>query len=176
MKILQLIFDALVCVLFTSADPNLFGSRKRRKAKERLASEQKSLAADTQSEIDLLKTQNPFESAAAKSAMTASARNAKQLQKRYSNLLGGNTNPEAIIASQAATQEAVAGTAGDIATGAEANKLAEMAQLKGLKANQMGQAFSTQESSINERGSGWGTLFQGLQALGGVAEGGGSVI
>ena len=52
MRILQFILVSLVNILFASADPNLFGSRKRRKEKNRLAGEFKSMAAETQGEID----------------------------------------------------------------------------------------------------------------------------
>ena len=176
MKILKFILFSLVNVLFTSADPNLFGSRKRRKAKEKLAKEFKGIAADTQAEIDELKTQNPFETAAAKSAMTQSGRKAKQIQKRYMNMLGGQTNPEALVASQGATQEAVASTAGNIAVGAEANKAAQLAQLRGEKAAQMGQYAGVQESAIAERGSGWTGFFSALDSVGSLAQGAGAVM
>lgn len=176
MKLLQFILNTITTVFFTSADPNLFGSRKRRKGKEDLAAKFESRAADTQGEIDILKTKNPFEGAAAKSAMATSKRNATQIQQRYANMLGGNASAESLVAAQGATQEAVAGTAGDIAVGSEANKAAQLAQLRGEKMGMQSQAGAIEQSSIEERGSGWSTLFQGLDALGGIAEGVGSVI
>lgn len=176
MKILQFILVSLVNVLFTSADPNLFGSRKRRKEKKRLANEFKGMAAETQKEIDELKTQNPFESAAAKSAMAESGRRAKQIQKRYMNMLGGGATPESIIAAQGATQEAIAGTAGDIAVGSESLKQQQIARLKGEKAAQMGQYGGTMKSAIEERGSGWTGFFSSLESLGNVAESVGGVV
>ena len=175
MKIIQFILTSIVNVLFTSADPNLFGSRKRRKAKSRLANEFKGMAAETQSEIDILKSVNPFESAAAKSAMATSARQAKQISTRYANMMGGQASPEALVAAQGATQEAVAGTAGQIAVGAEANKEAKLARLRGEKAAQLGQYAGTKQSSIDERGSGWTAFMGTLDTIGGLAEAGGSL-
>ena len=175
MKIINLLLRSLVCVLFTSADPNLFGSRKRRKEKEGLAKEMRADADRTQEEIDLLKSENPFESAAAKSAMATSARNSKQMAQRYANMMGANASPEAMIAAQGATQGAVAGAAGQIAVGAEANKANQIAQLRGEKNAQLGQSYQTQQSAIDERGSGWTTFFSGLSSLGGLASGVGQV-
>lgn len=171
MRALQIIYESIVNLFFTSADPNLFGSKKRRKEKEKLSNEFKGYAADIQSDIDIAKSANPFESAAAKSAMATSSRQAKQMQNRYANMLGGNTNPEAIIAAQGATQDAVAGTAGDIAVGSEALKQQQLAQLRGEKASMLGQSGAIKQSSIDERGSGWNTLFQGISAIGGGLEG-----
>ena len=166
MKILTLIFSAF----FTSASPNLFGSVKRRKEKAELAEGFRKDAAQTQSEIDALKVQNPFESASAKSAMAESSRKAKQTQQRFANMLGGSTNPEALIAAQQATQEAISGTAGDIAVGAEARKSAELAQLRGEKAKQKTQSSMLEQASINERGSGWKDFFSSLEGIGAIAE------
>lgn len=175
MKILNLILRSVIYTLFSSATPNLFGSRKRRKEKEKLSQELKGYADETQSEIDVLKSQNPFESAAAKSAMAESSRKSKQMAQRFSNTMGANATPESIIAGQQATQEAVAGTAGDIAVGSEALKQSQLNQLQNLKAGQLGQAAGVQQSAIDERGSGWNTLFQGLEAVGGIMEGVGAI-
>ena len=136
-----------------------------------LAKEQREIAEGTQDEIDALKTENPFESAGAKSAMVQSARNAKQVQQRYANMMGGNASAESLVSAQAATQEAVAGTAGDIAVGAEANKAAQLAQLRGEKQNQMNQAMATKQGSISEIGSGWDSFMGVLDTVGGVLEG-----
>lgn len=171
MKIFNYFLRSIINTFFSSATPNLFGSKKRREQKERLSREYKGYAGDTQSEIDLLKTKNPFESAAAKSAMAASTRKAKQVQKRFANMMGGNTNPEALVASQQATQEAIAGTAGDIATGAEANKAAQIAQLRGMKAQQLGQSAGIQQSAIDEQGQGWKDFFGALGSIGNLASG-----
>ena len=175
MKTLLFILSSIVNLFFSSADPNLFGSRKRRKEKASLANEYKNAAADTQLEIDALKTENPFESASAKSAMVTASRNAKQIQSRYANMLGGNNNPEALVAAQGATQAAVAGTAGNIAVGSEALKAQQIAQLKGEKSAQLNQYGATKQSSIDERGSGWTSFMGTLDTLGGLAEGVGSL-
>lgn len=185
MKIFQFVLASIINVLFTSADPNLFGSRKRRKKKEKLANEFKAMAKETQGEIDILKSQNPFESASAKSAMATSARRSKQLQTRFGNMLGGNASAESLVAAQGATQEAVAGTAGDIAVGSEALKAQKIAGLRGQKSGQMGNYGQTMQSSIDEYGSGWNSFFNTLLpgvmsisegvggAISGAGEGGG---
>jgi hypothetical protein len=112
--------------------------------------------------------------------MAEASRKAKQTQQRFSNIMGGNINPEAIVASQQATQEAVAGTAGDIATGAEANKAAQLAQLRGEKTQQLGQAAGIQMSAIDEYGQGWkdflSNLEAGTSAIGNLTEGAGAVL
>ena len=166
MRILTFIKDVADTVLFSSADPCLFGSKKRIEKKHDLAQEFKEMSTGTQEEIDLLKAENPFESAYAKSAMTEAARRSKQIGERYANMMGAGATPEAMIAAQGQTQEAIAGTAGDIATGAEANKLAELARLRGEKMAQMGQYGQTEQSSIDEYGSGWKDFFGALGVLG----------
>lgn len=176
MKLLQFISDTLIVLFFSSADMHLFGSRKRRKEKEKLSKSIMSNVEGVEQEIDALKSLNPFDAASYKSAMAQTARSSKQLANRYANMLGANASPEAIIAAQGQTQQAVANTAGDIATGAEANKQAQLAQLENQKLGIQSQAWGTKQSSIDERGSGWSTMFQGLQALGGVAEGVGAVV
>lgn len=176
MEFLKDFYYAIINSFFVSATPNLFGSRKRKAAKEDLSSSFKDMAGDTQTEIEKLKTVNPFESAASKSAMAEASRKAKQTQQRFSNLLGANTNPESIIAGQQATQEAVSGTAGDIAVGAEANKAAELAQLRGEKAQQLGQAAGIEMSAIDEQGKGWKDFFSAVGDIGNLASGAGGVI
>ena len=173
MIVLTFILQSVVNILIFSPSPNLFGSRKRRKAKEKIAGEYKDMAKETAAEIDLLKSENPFESAAAKSAMTQSARNAKQVGQRYANLMGANANPESLIAAQSATQSALAGTAGDIATGAEANQAAQIAQLRGEKSQMMNQSLQTKQAAADEYGSGWNTFFEGLTAVGSLTSGAG---
>lgn len=174
MKIFQFILISIFNVLFTSADPNLFGSRKRRKEKAKLAKEFKARAADAQSEIDLLQTQNPFESAAAKSAMAQSGRKARQVQQRFANMAGGQASPEALVSAQGATQDVVAGVAGDIAVGAEAMKKAEIGQLRGIKEGRLAQYSGMQQAAINEIGTGWKDFFTQASikgALGGGVQG-----
>ena len=180
MKVINHLIQFLYSAFLLSATPNLFGSIKRRKAKETLAGDIRKTGALTESELNKdiadLEVQNPFETAAAKSAMTASARKAKQAQKRFANMLGGQTNPEAIIGAQQATQEAVAGTAGDIAVGAEAQKQAQLSALerekRASRGAYMSQAAQAQQDSINERGAGWRDFFSIFgKSLGGGAQG-----
>lgn len=171
MKIINLILHSLVNALFTSADANLFGSRKRIKEKKKLAGEMKSQADQTQSEIDLLKSENPFESAGAKSAMATSARSAKQMAERYANMMGANSSPEAMVAAQGATQGAVSGAAGNIAAGAEANKSNQIAQLRGERNSQLDQSYQMKQNSIDEVGSGWTSFFDSMSAVGNIASG-----
>jgi hypothetical protein len=170
------VIDLIIKAFFTSATPNLFGSKKRREAKEKLAGSFREAAGGTQEEIERLKTLNPFESAAAKSAMAESSRKAKQTQQRFANIMGGNVNPEAMVAAQQATQEAVAGTAGDIATGAEANKAAQLAQLRGEKTQQLGQAAGIEMAAIDEQGQGWKDFFGAMESVGNLASAAGGVI
>ena len=71
---------------------------------------------------------------------------------------------------KAATQEAIAGTAGDIAVGSEALKQQQISQLKGEKAAQLGQYAGAKESAISERGSGWTGFFSALDSVGNLAQ------
>lgn len=180
MKIFNHLFHSLINTFFSSATPNLFGSKKRRKEREDLSESFKTYASETQKEIDELKSKNPFESAAAKSAMAESSRKAKQIQQRFANTMGGNINPETLIASQQASQEAIAETAGDIATGSEANKAAQLAQLRGEKAAQLGQSAMIKQSAIDERGQGWKDFFGAFESvtssLGNLSSGAGAAV
>lgn len=172
-KLKSLLVRMLVNTYFRSADPNLFGSKKRREDKEGIASEYKSMAKNTQSDIDELRSQNPFEGAAAKRAMAEASRNARQMQKRMLNTMGAYASPEAVIAAQGATNQAVGSAAGQIAAGAEANKQNQISNLHHMKTNQMGMYGNMGASAASERGSGWNTLFQGIDTLGKIASGGG---
>ena len=111
MKIFNDFLHFFINTFFSSATPNLFGSRKRRKEKEALAGNLRRSAEQTQTELDRemaeLEVQNPFESAAAKSAMATSSRKARQIQKRFANVMGGRTNPESIIAAQQALRSSI---------------------------------------------------------------------
>jgi len=180
MNKLNYLLSAFKNTFFSSADPHFFGANKRRKEKAKLANSYKEMAGETQKEIDALRIQNPFETAAAKSAMSEASRKAKQTQQRFANILGGNTNPEALLSAQQATQEAIAGTAGDIATGAEANKAAQLAQLRNEKQNQLGQSTALKMASIDEYGQGWkdflGNLESATSSIGNITEGAGQAI
>ena len=174
MKLLRLIIRIIVNTYFSSADPNLFGSIKRRQGKQNIANEYKAMATGTQSEIDQIKSENPFESAGAKAAMAKASLGARQMQTRMLNTMGaGGATPEAIIASQGATNEALGSAAGRIAVGAEANKANQINNLRSDKNQQMGMYGGMSASAESERGTGWNTLFQGIDALGKLASGGG---
>ena len=122
--------------------------------------------------MERLKVQDPFQTASAKSAMKEASRRAQQYEQRYANMMGANVNPEAMIASKQATQEAVAGTAGNIAVGAEAQKAAGLARLRGERAGQLLSSAQLKSRKIEELGQGWRDFFQILMpAIGGTAEG-----
>lgn len=169
-KVLTTIRRVILSV-YGSADPNLFGSKDRRRWKGDLAGEFKSMANNTQNEIDALKSMNPFEGAAAKSVMKKATLGARQFQTRAFNLMGANATPEAIVASQQAASEALGAAAGQIAAGAEANQINQINALRGLKQNQMGAYGSMKMDSINERGSGWQSFFNNIDAMGSIASG-----
>lgn len=173
MELLRFIFRIIVNAYFTSADPNLFGATKRRKAKENIANEYKAMATGTQEQIDQLRAENPFESAGAKAAMAKASLGARQMQTRMLNTMGTGATPEAIVAAQGATSEALGSAAGNIAVGAEANKANQINNLQGLKTQQMGMYGNMANAAEAERGSGWQTLFQGIQAVGSLASGAG---
>lgn len=171
MRLFHLILRIIVNAYFTSADPNLFGSIKRREGKQNIANEYKAMATGTQAEIDQIKAENPFESAGAKAAMAKASLGARQMQTRMLNTMGAGASPEAVIAAQGATNEALGSAAGQIAVGAEANKTNRISNLQQQKTQQMGMYGSMGASAENERGSGWNTLFQGIDALGKAASG-----
>lgn len=148
----------------------MYGSQKRIKQTSALANEFKTAANDTQREIDMLKTANPFESASAKSAMATASQNSKQFYNRAMNQLGANASPEAIVAAQGAATAGQSGAAGSIAVGAEANKLNEINALRGLKENQMNTYGATKQSSINQIGTGWKDFFSSLDSIGNLAQ------
>lgn len=147
----------------------MYGSQKRIKQTSALANEFKTAANETQREIDMLKSANPFESAAAKSAMATASQNSKQFYNKAMNQLGANASPEAIVAAQGAATAGQSGAAGSIAVGAEANKLNEINALRGLKENQMNTYGATKQSSINQIGTGWKDFFSSLESIGKLA-------
>jgi len=189
MKILRNIVSSVVRVLFTSADPNLFGiggfvgdlldggEAKRDKAAKKLSAKQRGYAKESQLAIDAARSRNPFETAAAKSAMATASRKAKQMEQRYANMLGGNASPEAIIAAQGATQGAIAGAAGTISSGAENIKENEIARLRSEKQRYRGSASSTEQGRIGNIGSGWQHFFENIKPLMGQSmEAGGALL
>lgn len=171
MKYIRLILNIIKCVYSFSADPELFGSKNRREEKSALASEFKGIAADTQKNIDIAQAKNPFESAAAKSAMARTKAGSDQMQKRMLNVLGSGATAESAVASQGAASKALGAAAGQIATGAEAMKKQEVSQLRGLKAGQQAQYSGLSQAATNERGSGWRDLFSFLNPLGAMKGG-----
>ncbi|MCE5332691.1 MAG: hypothetical protein LLF95_11215 [Bacteroidales bacterium] len=173
MKLLKLIWKVFVNAYFTSADPNLFGATKRRKAKQNIANEYKAMAQDTEGQIQDVMSQNPFESAGAKAAMAKASFGAKQMQNRMFNTMGAGATPEAMVAMQGATNQALGSTAGNIAAGAEANKENKINNLNSLKTQQMGMYGEQSNAAEAERGSGWNTLFEGIKAVGSLASGAG---
>ena len=72
----------------------MFGSNKKYK----IASEFDALVDQNQNDIDQLKTQNPFETAASKAAMLKASQNAQQFYNRSMNTMGANASPEAMVA------------------------------------------------------------------------------
>lgn len=173
MKLFQLIYRIIINTYFTSSDPNLFGASNRRKAKQGIANEYKAMATGTQEQINQVNSENPFDSAGAKAAMARASQGARQAENRMFNTMGAGATPEAIVAAQGATNEAVGGAAGQITVGAEANKENKLNSLRGLNTQQMGMYGQESNSAEAERGSGWNTLFQGINAVGSLASGAG---
>ena len=159
------IFRVFLTVFFT-ASPEFFGSLDRIRKLHDLSEKTEARAGEVDAEIAAERIKNPFESAAAKSAMAQSVRKSRQIQQRYANMLGAGTNPEALVAAQGATQDAIAGTAGDIATGAEALKSANINTLQNRKMAYQNQAAQQEQASINEIGSGWKDFFTMTSQIG----------
>lgn len=162
MKILRLIVVSFYNLLFTSADPNLFGSQKRQQAYQEQADKFYNKAEEAESE-------NPFESAAAKSAMTKATKSAQQMSKKFLNTMGANQTAESKLSAMGQTQSALASAAGNIAAGAE-----QTAAQKAAQYNQMG--ASAEQKGIAEKGSGWDSFMDIMNTAGGLATGVGSVI
>lgn len=169
MRLFHLILRVITNTYLTGADPNLFGATMRRKAKENIASQYMNMANSTQEQIDQIKAENPFESAGAKAAMAKASLGARQMQTRMFNTMGVGATPEAMIATQGATNEALGSAAGQIAVGAEANKENQINNLQGLKTQQMGMYGNMANAAANERGSGWNTAFKMIDTIGKAA-------
>jgi hypothetical protein len=161
MKIIRIIFAAIINAYMPSADPNLFGSKKL----DKVAGMARSRADETTNEISKLESENPFESAGAKAAMAKASRTARQMSTRMLNTMGGNASPEALVAAQGNINEGIGAAAGEIATGAEANKKREIMQLRGLKEQQLGEYGQYKNAAVNAKMQGWGTLFDGIGKL-----------
>lgn len=168
MKIFRILFAAIINAYTPSADPNLFGSKKL----DKVAGMARSRADETQAQINKLESENPFESAGAKAAMAKASRTARQMSTRMLNTMGGNASPEALVAAQGNLNQGIGAAAGEIAVGAEANQKNEIANLRGLRENQMGQYGQMKNAAVQTKLQGWGTLFDGIGKL---AEGAGVV-
>jgi len=176
MKIIKAIVKVLHSAYSFDASPNMFGSKNRAKEKKDVAEKFDTYESDTQEDIAKLENKNPFESAAAKSAMAKASANARQMQQKNLNTMGTGATAEALIASQGNVNQAMGNAAGQIATGAEANKNIQLNALRGRQDAQRGQSANLYNSAADEIGSGWGTLFQGISALGQAASGAGQGI
>lgn len=142
----------------------MFGSKKIKKVAEGY----EAMAQETQKDIDLLNAENPFESASSKSAMVKAAQNAQQFYNRSMNTMGAGATPEAMIAAQGATQQAMGSAAGQIATGAEASKTAQLNSLQSLQQRQSENAGSTKVDAVK---TGWNNFFNMIPAVGQIAQG-----
>jgi len=167
MKILRILVSAFINAYKPSADPNLFGSKKL----DKVAGLARARADETQGDINKLQSENPFESAGAKSLMAKAYRTSNQMLTKNLNVMGGNATPEALVAMQGAVNQGIGAAAGEIAVGAEANQKAEVANLKSLKENQMGQYGQMKNQAVNTNLQGWDTLFKGIDTAAKTAKG-----
>lgn len=140
------------------------------KGKIKIANEFDALADQTQKEIDVLKSQNPFETAAAKSAMAKASQNAQSFYNRGLNVMGANASPEAIVAAQGEAGQAVAGAAGNIAVGAEANRNQQTNVLRNLQQQEMGTAANIKIGAVD---TAWDNFFKTLDVASKFASAGG---
>lgn len=165
MKFIKIIFAAFINAYMPSADPNLFGSNDRREGYDKLAEEYKVEANKTQAEIDALKSENPFESAAAKSAMTKAKQTSTQMYNRLGNMMGGNASSEALVAAQGNLNQGIGSAAGQIATGAEANKNNQLNVLAERKRQFMSSYGSARSGAQEQKGSGAEQLFDQFDSI-----------
>lgn len=144
----------------------MFGTNKKFK----IASEFEALADQSKNEIEALKAQNPFETAAAKSAMAKASLGAQNYYSRAMNTMGANASPEAQIAAQGQAGQTLGSAAGEIAVGSEANKTAQINALKTLQQNQMATAAGIKTQAIDQA---WQNMFKAVDTAGGVMSGAG---
>lgn len=144
----------------------MFGTNKKFK----IASEFDALADQSKNEIEALKAQNPFETAAAKSAMAKASLGAQNYYSRAMNTMGANASPEAQIAAQGQAGQTLGSAAGEIAVGSEANKTAQINALKTLQQNQMATAAGIKTQAIDQA---WQNMFNAVDTAGGVMSGAG---
>ena len=139
----------------------MFGTNKIFK----IASEFDALADQSKNEIEALKAQNPFETAAAKSAMAKASLGAQNYYSRAMNTMGANASPEAQIAAQGQAGQTLGSAAGEIAVGSEANKTAQINALKTLQQNQLATAAGIKTQAIDQA---WQNMFKAVDTAGGV--------
>lgn len=142
----------------------MFGSRTIK----RVAGEYEAMAEQTKNEINAIKSQNPFDTAASKSAMTEIAKNARQFYNRNMNTMGAGATPEAMVAAQGASQAAVASGAGQIAASAEAQRNQQVDSLRSLQQRQSELAGSAR---IDATKTAWSNFFNSIGASGQIAQG-----
>ena len=147
----------------------MFGTNKKFK----IASEFDALADQSRQEIDSLKSQNPFETAAAKSAMAKASQGAQGYYSRAMNSMGGNASPEAQIAAQGVAGQTIGNAAGQIAVGAEANKTNQLNALKSLQQQQMSTSAGIKTQAIDAV---WDNMFRTVDAAGSAMSGAGQVV
>ena len=176
MKAIKFILSVVYSCYSFSADPNLFGSIKRRKAKDDLASEFRNKAAANEAEIKQTQSQNPFESAAAKAAMSKASMGARQMQTRMMNTMGSGASPEAMVSATGGINQALGSAAGNIAVGSEANKINEINSLRGLESRNMEAYAGIKSDSIDEQGQGWKDFFANIGEIGQAAAAGAQFI
>ena len=144
----------------------MFGTNKKFK----IASEFDALADQSKNEIEALKAQNPFETAAAKSAMAKASLGAQNYYSRAMNTMGANASPEAQIAAQGQAGQTLGSAAGEIAVGAEANKTNQLNALKSLQQQQMSTSAGIKTQAIDQE---WQNMFKAVDAAGGIMSGAG---
>ena len=144
----------------------MFGTNKKFK----IASEFDALADQSKNEIEALKAQNPFETAAAKSAMAKASLGAQNYYSRAMNTMGANASPEAQIAAQGQAGQTLGSAAGEIAVGYEANKTNQLNALKSLQQQQMSTAAGIKTQAIDQA---WQNMFKTVDTAGSVMSGAG---
>ena len=144
----------------------MFGTNKKFK----IASEFDALADQSKNEIEALKAQNPFETAAAKSAMAKASLGAQNYYSRAMNTMGANASPEAQIAAQGQAGQTLGSAAGEIAVGSEANKTNQLNALKSLQQQQMSTAAGIKTQAIDQA---WQNMFKTVDTAGSVMSGAG---
>ena len=147
----------------------MFGTNKKFK----IASEFDALADQSKNEIEALKAQNPFETAAAKSAMAKASLGAQNYYSRAMNTMGANASPEAQIAAQGQAGQTLGSAAGEIAVGAEANKTNQLNALKSLQQQQMSTSAGIKTQAIDQA---WENMFKAVNTASGAGQAAGTLL